>query len=81
MINIEIEVLCSKDLTSHIQAKLTRTAGLDKSACAVPSWQGDSLCDDVNNNEGCNWDGGDCCPPHTWTFWDLFCNVSFRITL
>ena len=22
---------------------------------------GDGYCDDGNNNEGCNWDGGDCC--------------------
>merc|ERR1712179_222498 len=63
----------SKDLPSHIQTKLVRTADLDKSMCAVPSWEGDSLCDDINNNEGCNWDGGDCCPPHSWTFWNLFC--------
>ena len=53
---------------------------MDKSECAVPSWEGDSLCDDVNNNEGCNWDGGDCCPPHGHTYWSLFCEVSFRNT-
>ena len=29
--------------------------------CAVPEWQGDSFCDDMNNNAACNWDGGDCC--------------------
>ena len=23
--------------------------------------QGDGSCDDKNNNEACNWDGGDCC--------------------
>ena len=22
---------------------------------------GDNMCDDTNNNEGCLWDGGDCC--------------------
>ena len=22
---------------------------------------GDNYCDDENNNEGCGWDGGDCC--------------------
>ena len=22
---------------------------------------GDGVCDDVNNNAGCNWDKGDCC--------------------
>ena len=29
--------------------------------CGSPQWKGDSYCDDENNNEGCNWDGGDCC--------------------
>ena len=24
-------------------------------------WIGDGNCDDVNNNEDCQWDGGDCC--------------------
>ena len=24
-------------------------------------WIGDSYCDDINNNVGCNFDGGDCC--------------------
>ena len=24
-------------------------------------WIGDAYCDDINNNVGCNFDGGDCC--------------------
>ena len=24
-------------------------------------WVNDGLCDDMNNNEACNYDGGDCC--------------------
>ena len=31
------------------------------SGCIIPSWAGDNSCDDINNNEECNWDGGDCC--------------------
>ena len=27
----------------------------------IPSWKGDETCDDINNNEKCDWDGGDCC--------------------
>ena len=26
-----------------------------------PSWIGDGQCDDATNNEGCYFDGGDCC--------------------
>ena len=26
-----------------------------------PAWIGDNYCDDTNNNENCNFDGGDCC--------------------
>ena len=29
--------------------------------CDNPSWHGDGYCDDVNNNEACFFDGGDCC--------------------
>merc|ERR1712223_1954089 len=32
-----------------------------KEGCIVPSWRGDNYCDDGNNNEGCGYDGGDCC--------------------
>ena len=35
--------------------------------CAVPSWKGDGYCDDNNNNEGCEFDGGDCCGPNVNT--------------
>ena len=26
-----------------------------------PEWIQDGFCDDRNNNEGCDFDGGDCC--------------------
>ena len=29
--------------------------------CTVQGWIGDNFCDDVTNNIGCNFDGGDCC--------------------
>ena len=29
--------------------------------CSYPSWHADGWCDDVNNNEACFFDGGDCC--------------------
>jgi len=29
--------------------------------CGQPSYKGDGICDDVNNNKGCEFDGGDCC--------------------
>ena len=32
-----------------------------------PSWIGDGWCDDENNNEGCHFDGGDCCGPNVNT--------------
>ena len=30
-------------------------------SCEHPQWKGDNHCDDGNNNQGCGWDGGDCC--------------------
>ena len=28
-------------------------------------WIGDGFCDDINNNEECHFDGGDCCGKNT----------------
>jgi len=35
-----------------------------KENCTNISWKGDKSCDDENNNEGCDFDGGDCCGPN-----------------
>lgn len=32
-------------------------------ACKYDAWFADGICDSVNNNCGCDWDGGDCCNP------------------
>ena len=40
--------------------------------CGNPDWKGDGHCDDDNNNEGCNWDGGDCCGANVDT---TYCSV------
>ena len=32
--------------------------------CGDPSRKANHYCDDVNNNCGCDWDGGDCCGPN-----------------
>ena len=29
--------------------------------CEIPAWHADGWCDDINNNEACFFDGGDCC--------------------
>ena len=36
-------------------------------------WVGDGLCDDSNNHPGCNYDGGDCCPPYEYQDWNQYC--------
>jgi len=33
--------------------------------CTLPKYKNDGNCDDVNNNCGCGYDGGDCCPSKT----------------
>ena len=35
---------------------------------------GDDFCDDLNNNEGCVWDLGDCCNNDNDS-WDLYCTA------
>ena len=36
-------------------------------------WIADNACDDVNNNEGCQWDGGDCCGDDVNTVYCMVC--------
>ena len=33
----------------------------EPTGCVSPAYKGDGNCDDGNNNEGCEYDGGDCC--------------------
>ena len=42
--------------------------------CGNPSRKGNYYCDDVNNNCGCDWDGGDCCRPDNWMM-DQYCTA------
>ena len=35
--------------------------------CQFPEFKGDGLCDDGNNHEGCEYDGGDCCGSNVYT--------------
>jgi len=48
------------------------TAPPPTDGCGSPQWENDDYCDDENNNEGCNWDGGDCCFNNA-TGWDNYC--------
>ena len=41
----------------HIHNNFTTLAGYG----GKPEWIDDGYCDDINNNEGCEYDGGDCC--------------------
>ena len=36
-------------------------------ACQFPEFKGDGPCDDGNNHEGCEYDGGDCCGSNVYT--------------
>ena len=40
--------------------------------CAFGSWIGDGICQEINNNEECYWDGYDCCNHYALT--DGFCD-------
>ena len=44
------------------------------SSCGNPGYKGDDNCDDENNNEGCAWDGGDCCGNDVNTQYCSYCD-------
>ena len=41
--------------------------------CPKPQWVNDNWCDDMNNIEACNWDGGDCCGTNVRTKYCTVC--------
>merc|ERR1712156_301924 len=66
-----------KCFKAKVQEKCQKTCDICGTSkdCQYPFFVGDGICDDGNNNEGCNYDGGDCCEPHQYPLdWDAFCN-------
>ena len=51
-----VEIPAPPQLNSPQQPNITV-----ENTCGYPDNKGDGYCDDDNNNEGCDWDGGDCC--------------------
>ena len=44
--------------------------------CGAPFFANDMFCDDNNNNEECNWDGGACClQSFFFPNWNKFCKA------
>ena len=43
--------------------------------CHIEEYVGDGICDDLNNHEKCNFDGGDCCGGTTQFCVDCFCHA------
>jgi len=43
------------------------------SGCGNDEWKGDGYCDDDNNNDACDYDGGDCCGNHVNTYYCTEC--------
>jgi len=50
-------ISCLDDTQTTATTSITTTT----TSCGSLPLKGDKRCDDENNNEGCGWDGGDCC--------------------
>ena len=55
------ELYCPDIAWSYTTGAPLTDAPLLVYGCANPQWEGDGYCDDTNNNDVCNYDGGDCC--------------------
>jgi hypothetical protein len=54
---------CTDPSAPEYNADATLDDGSCWSGCTgIVSWISDGYCDGSNNNEGCGYDGGDCCP-------------------
>jgi len=63
--------------TTHVLDWIKSQMGetdITASGCGSPQWKGDNYCDDENNNEECEYDGGDCCN-NTMDGWDNYCDA------
>ena len=54
------------DFKSHYESVFLATNShclevVVQNTCQYSQWKGDGYCDDGNNNDGCDFDGGDCC--------------------
>ena len=49
--------------TTAATTTMAPTTTAAATTCGIPDYVGDGYCDDINNNEDCPWDGGDCCDP------------------
>ena len=48
--------------------------------CLKPEWFNDGICDDQNNVESCEYDGGDCCGGYIDTCTECICHEKEEIT-
>merc|ERR1712187_52686 len=54
--------IVKKNYCKECKCKDPKNQGPATSTCGSPLYKGDGVCDDDNNNKGCDYDGGDCCP-------------------
>jgi len=68
-------VICKGNLIVLAERRLSNVQSLNdrQSTCGLPGFETDPWCDDANNNEGCNWDGGACCADPVLTDYCVRC--------
>ncbi len=52
---------CCSDICTYCGTDYPSNCGTAVECTGTEAWIGDGMCDSVNNNAGCTWDGGDCC--------------------
>ena len=56
--NVTIDIVFT---TPEIIETTTTSEASCEEVMGIPGWIGDGMCDDMNNNDPCLFDGGDCC--------------------
>ena len=70
------EKTCGACPTTPTTTSIPTTITSSKYDCALPDNANDEYCHDENNNAGCNYDGGACCPgDDPPRLWDAYCSV------
>merc|ERR1712044_28640 len=72
---MKVQILCAFTIIVLLQqaSQALSEASIQRQLYCDEEWKDDGYCDDENNHEACDFDGGDCCNNEQYD-WDLYCD-------
>merc|ERR1712044_6175 len=72
---MKVQILCAFTIIVLLQqaSQALSEASIQRQLYCDEEWKDDGYCDDENNHEDCDFDGGDCCNNEE-DDWDMYCD-------